>query len=77
MTRMFHSAGNTGSRIGDKALAVACLFGGILGTAILPGPGRASVIIGANAARDTWNKADNNYHYWHCSKCPTDVRINE
>lgn len=39
MSRKHHSAGNTGSKWGERALAAACLIGGALGTAIIPGPG--------------------------------------
>ena len=77
MSRKHHSAGNTGSKWRDRALAAACLIGGALGTAIIPGPGRATVILGAQAARNAWNGAENNYDYWHCSHCGKEVRISD
>lgn len=59
---------NKMAKYGDQALAVACLAGGALGTLFLPGPGRASVVMGAYAAKERLAKAKTHWN-WQCCDC--------
>lgn len=56
-------------RFSDNALGVLCIVGGVLGTALIPGPGRASVIMGGHAAKTCFANAKMRPMIIKCEKC--------
>ncbi len=64
-----HYIEDTLGQLADQALGVICFAGGVLGTALIPGPGRACVIMGAHAAKIQFANAKCRQKILKCKDC--------
>ena len=64
-----HYVEDTLGRLADQALGVICLAGGVLGSALIPGPGRTCVIMGAHAAKIQFANTSRRQKILKCEKC--------
>lgn len=64
-----HYVEDTVGILADQALGILCFAGGVLGTILIPGPGRASLIMGAQAAKIKFANAKCHKGILKCEDC--------